>query len=78
MFHYTTNSEYIEDIKRKNILYSIYIKFFTLIIGNKELICLISIVNTKDYLNKSTNSLKNAVVNDLFSFIPRLDEIENL
>ena len=58
--------------------YSIYIKFFTSIIGNKELICLISIVNTIDYLKKSTNSLKNAVVNDLFSFIPRLDEIENL
>jgi len=39
---------------------------------------LISIVNTIDYLKKSTNSLKNAVVNDLFSFTPRLDEIENL
>ena len=34
----------MEDIKRKKE-YSIYIKFFTLIRGNKELICLIHIHN---------------------------------
>lgn len=38
----------------------------------------ISLVNTESYLKKSTNSLRNAVDNDLFSIAPSLDEIENL
>lgn len=38
----------------------------------------ISIVNAATYLKKSTDSLRNAVDNDLFSVAPSLDEIENL
>ena len=40
--------------------------------------CGISIVNATTYLKKNTDSLRNAVDNDLFSVAPRLDEIENL
>lgn len=41
----------------------------------------ISVVNAADYLKKNTDSLRNAVDNDLFSIVPNLeclDEIENL
>lgn len=38
----------------------------------------ISIVNVATCLKKNTDSLRNAVDNDLFSVAPRLDEIENL
>ena len=41
----------------------------------------ISVVNAADYLKKNTDSLRNAVDNDLFSIAPNLeclDEIENL
>lgn len=39
---------------------------------------IISVINAADHLKKSTDSLRNAVDNDLFSVAPRLDEIENL
>lgn len=38
----------------------------------------ICIVNAATYLKKNTDSLRNAVDNDLFSVAPRLDEIEDL
>ena len=38
----------------------------------------IYVINAADYLKKNTDSLRNAVDNDLFSVAPRLDEIENL
>ena len=42
---------------------------------------IISVINAADYLKKSTDSLRNAVDNDLFSVSPNLDllyEIEDL
>ena len=38
----------------------------------------ISIVNAATCLKKNTDSLRNAVDNDLFSVAPRFDEIEDL
>ena len=38
----------------------------------------ISIVNVATCLKKNTDSLRNAVDNDLFSVAPRFDEIEDL